>query len=243
MAAETTARALTATDSSTTSDGSTTSDTVWDADAELTRQVAVLVDLGYPALGGLTTPTFEALVEPLRAEVLLRRGSFVPPTRDRVPFALVVSRRLVDAHAAMPLTRLPGKPDGRPGFVSGDTADIDRFTTIEGVDVPEGGVHLVLDVERGAEFCDVRPNDAFTAVTGRGRTPLTVDEGIALVTLVPEVLEKNHCFSLGASRCGDRRVPALWISGRAPKLGWCWAGNPHSWLGYASAAGRVGPPA
>ncbi|MCY7343584.1 MAG: DUF5701 family protein [Pseudonocardia sp.] len=25
-------------------------------------------------------------------------------------------------------------------------------------------------------------------------------------------LEKNHCFSLAASRCGDRRVPALWMS-------------------------------
>jgi hypothetical protein len=40
---------------------------------------------------------------------------------------------------------------------------------------------------------------------------------------------------------GDRRVPALWISGGAPKLGWCWAGNPHTWLGSASCATRLGP--
>ena len=46
----------------------------------------------------------------------------------------------------------------------------------------------------------------------------------------------------------DTRTPALWISngtGRdgkerrnAPKVGWCWAGNRHTWLGFASAAER-----
>ena len=44
------------------------------------------------------------------------------------------------------------------------------------------------------------------------------------------------------------RTPALWISngtgrdGRerkgAPKLGWCWWGNRHTWLGIASCQGR-----
>jgi hypothetical protein len=47
----------------------------------------------------------------------------------------------------------------------------------------------------------------------------------------------------------DARTPALWISngtgrdGRerrdAPKVGWCWAGNRHTWLGFASAARRA----
>ena len=27
----------------------------------------------------------------------------------------------------------------------------------------------------------------------------------------------------------------------APKLGWCWAKNHHTWLGFASTAGRRGP--
>jgi hypothetical protein len=52
-------------------------------------------------------------------------------------------------------------------------------------------------------------------------------------------LEKNSCFTLAGSRRHDRRVPAMWISERAPKLGWCWDGNPHTWLGVASAAGRL----
>jgi hypothetical protein len=49
----------------------------------------------------------------------------------------------------------------------------------------------------------------------------------------------------------DARTPALWVgngAGRdgrdkqnAPKVGWCWAGNRHTWLGFASAEGRVSP--
>ena len=55
----------------------------------------------------------------------------------------------------------------------------------------------------------------------------------------PEAVDRNDGFSLLASRCGDRRVGALWISKGRPKLGWCWAGNPHTWLGSASCAARV----
>jgi hypothetical protein len=85
----------------------------------------------------------------------------------------------------------------------------------------------------------VRPADAMPVIRSRGRTPLTIDEGIAVVTHAPHLLEKNKCFMLSGSRRNDRRVPALWISERAPKLGWCWDGNPHTWLGVASAAGRA----
>jgi hypothetical protein len=94
-------------------------------------------------------------------------------------------------------------------------------------------------VDRGEEFCGVRPEDALPVVRSRGRTPLTIDEGIAVVLQQPALLERNKCFMLSGSRRGDRRVPALWISERAPKLGWCWDGNPHSWLGVASAGSRV----
>ncbi len=76
----------------------------------------------------------------------------------------------------------------------------------------------------------------------RGRTPLTIEEGIAVLTQAPYLLERNKCFSLAGSRRGDRRVPGLWISNRAPKLGWCWDGNPHDWLGVASAGTRLAAP-
>ena len=100
-------------------------------------------------------------------------------------------------------------------------------------------VYALVDVQRGTEFCGVPPQDALPVLLDRGRTPLTILEGITFVLLHPQALEKNACFMLSGSRRGDRRVPALWISGKAPKLGWCWDGNPHTWLGVASARARV----
>jgi hypothetical protein len=88
----------------------------------------------------------------------------------------------------------------------------------------------------------VRPQEALPLIRRRGRTPLTIPEGIGMATQVPQLLAANHCFMLSGSRRGDRRVPALWISGRAAKLGWCWDGTPHDWLGVASAASRVAAP-
>ena len=120
--------------------------------------------------------------------------------------------------------------------------DIARFEAVEGLEIPDGQAYVVFDIDRGAETLDVTPDDAMVTITAQGRTPLTVDEGIALITHHPASLAKNNCFSLVGSRCGDRRVPALWISKRAPKLGWCWAGNPHTWLGSASCAARAGTP-
>jgi hypothetical protein len=209
----------------------------FDAGAEFDRQLRALLDKGYPRAAGMTTSGFVAQLEPLRAGVLRRgrrRGAAM--TAPAVPFLVVVTKRLVPAERSMPLTDL----GGRPGFVSPDTADIHRFEPIDAVQLPAGNAYVGFDVERGDEFRGVTPDGALAAITARDRTPLTVDEGIALVTLFPQSLQKNHCFSLVASRCGDRRVPALWISKAAPKLGWCWAGNPHTWLGSASCGGRWG---
>jgi len=142
----------------------------------------------------------------LHQAVLDRKDELAPPTRARVPFVLVITKQLVPATASMPLTELNGKP----GFVTNGFDDVHRFDPIESVEVPDGDAYIVFDVDRGAEYLDVRPNDALVSITAAGRTPLTVDEGIAFITQFPDSLEKNHCFSLLASRGSDKRVPALW---------------------------------
>jgi hypothetical protein len=212
----------------------------YDAAPEFDRQLGTLLDLGYPALAGLSDRDFTALLEPLRGPLLARAGELPAPTPERVPFVLVVTAKLAPTDAAVALTRLAGRT--KPGEISRHLPDLDRFGPIPAVEPPAADAYAVLDVERGAEFCDVRPADALPVLTGRDRTPLTVDEGVALATQFPAALEKNKCFSLAGSRAGDQRVPALWISAGAPMLGWCWAGNPHSWLGVASCGGRVGAP-
>jgi hypothetical protein len=176
------------------------------------------------------------LVEPLRERADSLAGA---DTASTVPVVLVVTRDVVSPYDTVPLLHLDG--GSKPGRVDRNhgEGDLDGYHPVDGCE-PPASAYLLVGVERGEEFCNVRPEDATRTIRERDHTPLTIDEGIALVTQVPPVLEKNKCFMLAGSRRHDRRVPALWISERAPKLGWCWDGNPHTWLGTASAGSRLG---
>jgi uncharacterized protein DUF5701 len=164
---------------------------------------------------------------------------------------LAIHHRLVPASALAPLLRVNGKP----GFVVTDMADVDEFVPIASVSVPEAPVYRVCDVDRGDAMANWSPDEALPAIEEAGRTPLTLAEGLHWLLQRPDVLARNHCFmTIGSRRRKhggslDARTPAVWISngtGRdgaanrnAPKVGWCWAGNRHTWLGFASAAARL----
>jgi len=126
---------------------------------------------------------------------------------------------------------------GKQGFTTMEPDDLALFAPIEGVDVPPGD-YVLEDVDTGSDTLNVTPDDSLPLIAAEGRSPLTLDEGLALVAQFPEVLRTHNAFSLLGSRCGDRRVTAIWVSKGAPRLGWCWAGNPHTWLGSASCARR-----
>ena len=144
---------------------------------------------------------------------------------------------------------------GRPGFVVADMTDIDDFASISGLAIPDIPLYLVRGPTRGDELRNASPVEALAAITGAARTPLTLNEGISWLLQDPTVLQPGACFMTIGSRKhttagqADGRCPAIWISrgaGRdgptrrnAPKVGWCWAGNRHTWLGHASAAGRL----
>ncbi len=203
-------------------------------DEEFDRQLQTLLDKGYPALAGIGVEEFTRLIEPLR-ELLPRAVSAVATGQDPIPFLIVVRGSLVPTVAAVERFEVRGKAGWS------DMADeIDSYKPIDGVDVPLGPAYLVVDVDTGKDTLNVRPNDALPMITGAGRTPLTTDEGVALVTQLPEVLTDRNCFQALGSRADNKRVPSFWISKGAPRLGWCWAGNPHTWLGAGSAAGRYG---
>jgi len=204
--------------------------------AELDRQVRAQLDLGLAALHGLSPADLVAAVAPLRAA--LAAGAASGPSAvdpdDHVPFVLVLDGGTDHANASVPALRR-GK---RPGVSVIDDDEMAGYRPLPDLQIP-GRPYLLLDVDTGTEFCGVRPEDALVAVRERGRTPLTVAEGITLVAVRPDMLRPNRCFSLMGSRAGNQRVPAVWISERRPKLGWCWDRNPHTWLGAASAAGRT----
>jgi hypothetical protein len=210
-------------------------ETPFDAETEFDSQVDNLVRLGYPTLAGMTESAFRDLVAPLRSRAVDCAAGLPGPTDARAPFLLVVTRDLIGVEPRLELTTLAGKR--KPGFLDRHYAedDLPRFDPIKELEVPAGPAYLLFDVDRGEEFRNLAPAAAMERMTAQDRLPLTIDEGLAFITLYPESLASNRCFSLVGSRCGDKRVPALWISQGAPKLGWCWYGNPHTWLGSASA--------
>jgi Family of unknown function (DUF5701) len=198
----------------------------------LPEQAERLIELGVHDLAGLPAERLRDAPE--------RPGSL-----------LVVHPGLVPASALVPLLRVNDKP----GFVVTDMADVDEFAPIASVTVPDASLYLVSDVDRGDAMANWSPDEALPAIAEAGRTPLTLTEGLHWLLQRPDVLERNHCFmTIGSRRRKlggslDARTPALWISngsGRdgaanrnAPKVGWCWAGNRHTWLGFASASGRL----
>ena len=165
---------------------------------------------------------------------------------------LAVHPHLAAPSVLAPLLRLGDKE----GFVVVDMDDVDRFEPLEGLELPEEMLYVVTDVERGDDMANWSPDEALPGIVRRGRTPLVLSEGIHWALQAPDVVARNHCFMTIGSRLRkdkgrlDSRTPAVWISngtGRdgkerrgAPKVGWCWAGNRHTWLGFASGAHRVG---
>ena len=198
-------------------------------DLRFERQTKTLLDRGYADAAGIARSELADRLAPLARRVPADSGG-------RIPFVIVVNRDVVSAGDA--IRRV--EREGAQAISVLDDDELARFVPIEGVELPEGAAYLLVDVDTGHETRNVTPDDALVSIRAAGRSPLTIEEGIAVVTHHPETIARNDGWSLLASRCGDRRVGALWISKGAPKLGWCWAGNPHTWLGSASCAGRVG---
>lgn len=192
--------------------------------AELYRQTETLIDKDLPALAGMTETAFRALVAPLEERL------------PEEPFVLVVTGAIVPLDRLVELMSLKGKR----GFTTMEPEDMARFTPTSDLALPESPVYLIADVDTGGETLNVRPDDALPRIHAAGRTPLTLDEGLAVALQHPEWLRERNCFEMLGSWAGDKRVTGIWVSKGSPRLGWCWGGNPHTWLGMASAARRIG---
>ena len=77
---------------------------------------------------------------------------------------------------------------------------------------------------------------AIGVVGGRlERQPRNLPEAVATARM----LEKNG-FNLLGSRSADGRVPSIWMSQNAPRLGAVWPNSRRTWLGNAYCTARRG---
>jgi hypothetical protein len=214
----------------------------------LVEQAERLVSLGLVPDGGASL-TPDGLRSAARAlEATAPAGSLLVVHPQHLPPSVLAP------HLRLPVTTR-GRTVEREGFVVVDMGDVDDFAPVPGVEVPDADVYAVAGLDRGDDLVNRSPEEAQPELAARGRTPLTLAEGIHWVLQAPSVLERTLCFMTIGSRLRrpdgtfDARTPAVWISngtgrdGRerrgAPKVGWCWWRNRHTWLGFASATGRV----
>jgi hypothetical protein len=201
-----------------------------EAEVEFDRQVDCLVATGLPELLDLSAPCFQAWLEPLRDLLPLPAGDGAT-----IPFVVVVP----DLPVVPVLQAVHGT--GGAGFTTMEPDDLARFRPLPELGVP-AAPYLLHDVDTGPDTLNRTPAEVLPELTAAGRSPLTIAEGLAVLASDHGVLRSRNCFSLLGSRAGDKRVPALWVSERRPRLGWCYQGAPHTWLGSASCAARRGLP-
>lgn len=198
---------------------------------ELDRQLQTLHDLGYPEIAGIDAAQLDDLVKPLHDRIPTTSR---PAGPEAIPLLLVVTAAL--APIADQVERWIVR--GRRGWTD-MRSELGNYHPIEGLELPPAPVYLLLDVDTGSETLNVTPNDALPHIRATGRTPLTIEEGVALVTHHANVFDTHNAFQALGSRATNKRIPSFWMSKGAPRLGWCWAGNPHTWLGSASAGQRL----
>ncbi|HMO03106.1 MAG TPA: DUF5701 family protein [Kiritimatiellia bacterium] len=203
---------------------------------EYDRQIAHLESIGLTGTTSLPIHSFRR-----QARALKRRlGDLVVRARpDRLPFVVVVKQQAVPMEDAMATVTIRGAS----GIVNMDPVVPTDFHPINRMAIPPGDLYLLEQVESGRDTLDIRPEDALRMIRARRRSPLTIDEGVALVVQFPHILTDKryfNCFQLPGSRRADQRIPSIWISYGRPRLGWCWNRNKHSWLGCASCRRRLG---
>ncbi|SCC91748.1 conserved hypothetical protein [Thiomonas sp. X19] len=145
-----------------------------------TQQIDTLIRLRYPAMLGMTDRQFDETLAPL--------GQLIPPDRPepdaaqgRVPFVLVINTPATSSAQMLDLVKRQGKQAIEKLYPK----TLNDFSTIAGAGVPEGDAYLLRDIDRGDATRNVTPDAAYALIADAGRSPVTIHEGIALLTHYP----------------------------------------------------------
>ena len=208
--------------------------TVWNtggmskASEEASRQLDRIVALGYPDVADMSEAAFRALAHPLIAALErsdLGSNILLIPTRELVSPESLIARTSIYR---------------MDGFTTIPPRDIASFLPQDGFTPPEGPFYLVIDPHTGTCYVNREPDVARKLIDSDERLPLTLEEGLAIATQHPEWLLEKNGFNLLGSRSADGRVPSIWMSQNAPRLGAVWPNSRHTWLGNAYCVARRG---
>lgn len=197
------------------------------ASEEIQQQLDRIVALGYPDVADMSAAAFRALARPLISALEhsdLGTNILLVPTRELVTPESLIARTSINRMA---------------GFSTLPPRDIASFLPQDGFEPPEGPFYLAIDPHTGTSYINREPDIARKLIDSDERLPLTLEEGLALATQHPNRIIENG-FNLLGSRSADGRVPSIWMSQNAPRLGAVWPNSRHTWLGNAYCVARRG---
>ncbi|MCI1935660.1 MAG: DUF5701 family protein [Bifidobacteriaceae bacterium] len=194
---------------------------------EVRQQLSRIVALGYPDVADMSDDAFISLATPLLdvlEDVEIEEDVLLVPTRELVSPESLIARTSIDRNA---------------GFTTMPPRDIASFLPVDFAP-PEGPFYLVIAPHTGTAYTNREPDVARKLMDSDGRLPLALEEGLAIATQHPDWLVKKNGFNLLGSRSADGRVPSIWMSQNAPRLGAVWPTSKHTWLGNAYCSARRG---
>jgi len=169
------------------------------------RQVEILLDKGYPKAAGMKKDQFLEYINPLRKQI--QEIDEVKP--GHIPFIIVIPERFVSISKQISLVKEKvGSHILHMGLYTSQNCSGIRTWNWP---------YLILDVDDGREMLEpfLKESYARWKFKQRGRSGLTMLEGIALLTYYPEILENYFLLLVGSSNAPVVRCfvpwPAPWI--------------------------------
>ena len=157
---------------------------------EFEKQVDTLIEKKYPDFIGISPDVFKKRVLILK-KYLTNIASYEHNLDEgKLPFVIVVKQSLLDIEKAVSLTYRERKQSLTNMFPHTPA----EFLPISDVTIPESDIYLLVNIDRGKETRNIRPNEALQSILKQNHSPLTIDEGIAILTHYPQFLQKNNCF-------------------------------------------------
>jgi hypothetical protein len=132
-------------------------------------------------------------IEPLKEK--LKELSSQEFKEGHIPFVIVTQENLVglaDRVAEMEIN------DNKGCF---NTEEAESFDIDDNIEIPESPVYIVTDIEDGkTTLGEKNQNELIKQFKKESRSPLTHDEGIALITHYPEILNDHNIVLSGSYR-------------------------------------------
>ena len=156
------------------------------------KQVKTITERKFHMPTGLSENDFvNRHIMPLK-QLLVKNDKYTKITESHIPFLVVVPNAMVPLSYQLERIR-----ENINGIELDHLIKPEWFENAPGLSTPDKP-YLLLDVETGYAMKNTTPKKSVEIFKNEGRFPLTVDEGIALISHFPEVL-KSHWVDLSGS--------------------------------------------